>query len=155
MYPGSSTGQPDGDFEIRWRNYQSAIARITMTGFSDCGFLSALRDILPAGEQYPSLKFRAVSKPERIGGRVQAAAQWVIRSGEARYVFSQCKEERTDGKNLRAIWSMKHWDIWKAQFQLIAGDPRVSSWARDIAKAAFGRMKATELENGTGSSLRS
>lgn len=138
MYPGSSTGQPDGHSEIRWRNYQSAVARITMTGSSDCGFLRALRDILPHGEQYPSLKVRAVSTPEQIGGHVQVAAQWVIGPGEARHVFSQCKkEQRSDGKNPRDMWSREHWGIWTAQFQLIAGDPRVASWARDVAKAAF------------------
>ncbi|OTA55961.1 hypothetical protein K449DRAFT_375931 [Hypoxylon sp. EC38] len=149
-YPGSEVESPGSDSEARWRNYQSAMARITMTGFSDCGFISALRDILPDGKKYPSLRIRMTSKPEKIGGHILGAAQWVIWHDEARYVYQQCrKKERVDKKNPRDTWSMENWRIWKAQFQLVAEDERVDSRAREIARRAMDKMKATEDQGGS------
>ncbi|KAI0128086.1 hypothetical protein F4776DRAFT_629171 [Hypoxylon sp. NC0597] len=148
-YPGSEVETPGSESEARWRNYQSAMARITMTGFSDCGFTSALRDILPDGKKYPSLRVRMTSKPEKIGGHILGAAQWVIWPDEVRYVYQQCrKKEKVDKKNPRDTWSMENWRIWKAQFQLVAGDERVDSRAREIASTAVDKMKATEEQDG-------
>ncbi|KAI1098752.1 hypothetical protein F4804DRAFT_114550 [Jackrogersella minutella] len=144
-YPGSGIETPGSESEARWRNYQSTIARITVTGFSDCSFISALCDILPDGKKYPSFNVRATSRPAKIGGHIQAAAQWVVWPDEARYVYQQCKKkEKVDKKNPRDTWSMEHWRIWKAQFHFVAGDERIDPRARDAAKTAADKMEAVE-----------
>ncbi|KAI1383068.1 uncharacterized protein F4822DRAFT_422080 [Hypoxylon trugodes] len=144
-HPGSGVETPGSESEARWRNYQSVMARIAVIGFSDCGFTSALRDILPDGKNYPSIRVRMTSKPEKIGGHVQGAAQWVMRSEEARYVYQQCqKKEKVDKANPRDTWSLEHWKIWKAQFQLFADDERVDARAREAAKTAVDTMEAIE-----------
>ncbi|KAI1208482.1 uncharacterized protein F4807DRAFT_153122 [Annulohypoxylon truncatum] len=144
-YPGSGIENPGSESETRWRNYQSAIARITLTGFAECGFASALRDILPSGKKYPSFNVQVASKPDTIGGHILAAAQWLIWPDEARYVYQQCKKkEKTDKKNPRDTWSMENWRIWKAQFQLFAWDERIDPRAREVAKKAVDRI--TEVE---------
>ncbi|KAI0888557.1 uncharacterized protein GGS22DRAFT_151830 [Annulohypoxylon maeteangense] len=149
-YSGSGIETPDSESETRWRNYQSTIARITLTGFSECGFTSALRDILPSGKKYPSFNVRVASKPDVIGGHILAAAQWLIWPDEARYVYQQCrKKEKTDKKNPRDTWSMENWRIWKAQFQLFAWDERVDPRARDVAKKAIDRIIEVEEKDGS------
>lgn len=148
-YPGSGIDTPGSEAEARWRNYQSALARIAITGFSDCGFNSALRDIMPYGKKCPSFNVRITSKPEQIGGHIQGAAQWIIWPDELRYVYEQCKKrERVDKENPRDTWSMQNWRIWKAQFELAAGDERVDSRARAMATTAVEKMNAIE-EQGT------
>ncbi|KAI0116928.1 hypothetical protein F4814DRAFT_267215 [Daldinia grandis] len=148
-YPGSGIDTPGSEAEARWRNYQSTLARIAMTGFSDCGFNSALRDIMPYGKKCPSFNVRMTSKPEQIGGHIQGAAQWIIWPDELRYVYEQCKKkEKLDKENPRDTWSMQNWRIWKAQFELAAGDERVDSRARTVASTAVGKMKVIE-EQGT------
>ncbi|KAI1141962.1 hypothetical protein F5Y05DRAFT_369279 [Hypoxylon sp. FL0543] len=147
-YPGSDLEKPGTESEARWRNYQSTMARITMTGFSDCGFISALRDILPEGKKYPSLKVRTTSKPEKIGGHILGAAQWLIWPDEVRYVYRQCKKkERVEKNNPRDTWSMERWGIWKAQFQLFAENERVDSRAREVAAIAVDKMRAAEEQD--------
>ncbi|KAI1086499.1 hypothetical protein F5B19DRAFT_139129 [Rostrohypoxylon terebratum] len=146
-YPGSGIETPGSEPEIRWRNYQSAIARITLTGFSECGFTSALRDILPSGKKDPSFSVRVTSKPDTIGGHVLAAAQWLIWPDEARYVYQQCKKkEKVDKKNPRDTWCMENWGIWKAQFQFFALDEKIDPRARQAAKKAIDRMAEVETE---------
>ncbi|KAI1444156.1 hypothetical protein F5Y02DRAFT_181498 [Annulohypoxylon stygium] len=146
-YPGSGIETSGSESEIRWRNYQSAIARITLTGFSECGFTSALRDILPSGKKYPSLSVRVASKPDTIGGHILAAAQWLIWPDEARYVYQQCKKkEKVDKKNPRDTWSMENWRIWKAQFQLFASDEKIDLRARETAKKVVDRIVEVEAE---------
>lgn len=121
------------------------MARIAMTGFSDCGFVSTLRDILPSGKKYPSFNVRMASTPENIGGYIQAAAQWVIWPDEVRYVYQQCKKkEKVDKKNPRDIWSMENWGIWKAQFQLFAEDARADAGVRELANTAVAGMEEVE-----------
>ncbi|KAI2465022.1 hypothetical protein F4781DRAFT_410935 [Annulohypoxylon bovei var. microspora] len=144
-HPGSEIEIPGSESEARWRNYQSTIARITLTGFSECGFTSALRDILPSGKKYPSFNIWVTSKPATIGGHILAAAQWIMWPDEARYVYQQCKKkEKVDRKNPRDTWSMENWRIWKAQFQLFAWDERIDPRAREVAKKAVDRMIEVE-----------
>ncbi|KAI1465668.1 uncharacterized protein F4812DRAFT_437022 [Daldinia caldariorum] len=144
-HPGSGVDVPGSEAEARWRNYQSALARIATTGFSDCGFNSALRDIMPHGKKYPTFKVRVTSKPEDIGGHIQGAAQWIIWPDELRYVYEQCKKKgRVDKKNPRDTWSMENWRIWKAQFEFAAGHERVDARAREVAAIAAEKMNAIE-----------
>ncbi|KAI6087577.1 hypothetical protein F4821DRAFT_236135 [Hypoxylon rubiginosum] len=144
-HSGSGLETPGSEQEVRWRNYQSTIARITLTGFSNCGFISGLRDILPHGKKYPSLNISSSSGPQRIGGFIQGAAQWVMWPDEGRYVYQQCKKkEKVDKKNPREIWSTENWEIWKTQFQLFADEGRIDSTAREVASLAVDKMKEIE-----------
>ncbi|KAK8068475.1 hypothetical protein PG996_007587 [Apiospora saccharicola] len=122
--PGSEAG-------TRWRNYQSALARITMTGFSDCSFLCGLRDILPQ-----SGKKAACPTPK-----------WLVEPEEARWVYEQCgKKEKTDSRaNPRDTWSKENWEMWKVQLGFYEGDDRVEIWAREAARKALLQMRAVEV----------
>ncbi|KAI8960765.1 hypothetical protein F5Y11DRAFT_328723 [Daldinia sp. FL1419] len=147
-YPRSGIDTPGSEGEARWRNYQSALARIAMTGFSDCGFNSALRDIMPYGKKCPTFNVRITSKPEHIGGHIQGAAQWLIWPDELRYVYGQCKKKETPDKhNPRDTWCMQHWRIWKAQFEFVAGDEKVDPKARGVAATALEKMNSIEGQN--------
>jgi hypothetical protein len=121
------------------------MVRVTMADFSNCDFISALRDILPNNRQYLSWKVRVASRPEELGGHVQAAAQWVAWSGEAGYVYQQCKKkEIVDKDNPRDTWSMESWRKWRAQFEFFAVEDRLEPQARRIAQVVAERMKETE-----------
>ncbi|KAI1476698.1 hypothetical protein F4774DRAFT_427879 [Daldinia eschscholtzii] len=149
QHPGSGVDTPGSEPETRWRNYQSALARIATTGFSDCGFISALRDIMPHSKKYPTFNVRVTSRPEHIGGHIQGAAQWIIWPNELRYVYEQCKKkEKVDKRNPRDTWSMQNWRIWKAQFEFAAGNERVDPKARGIATSAIEKMIAIEGQGG-------
>ncbi|KAI1802436.1 hypothetical protein F4811DRAFT_529211 [Daldinia bambusicola] len=146
-HPHSGIDIPGSEAEARWRNYQSALARIAMTGFSDCGFNSALRDIMPYRNEWPTFNVRVTSKPEDIGGHIQGAAQWIIWPDELRYVYENCKKkEKVDKKNPRDTWSMQNWRIWKAQFEFAASSERVDLRAREVA--AMAAQKMNEIEQG-------
>jgi hypothetical protein len=145
-YPYSDIETPGSETQLRWRNWQSAIARITASGFIDCAFLCALGDILPSARNYPDLEKRKIGGPNRIGGDVIAGAQWVIRQDEGRFVYRQCKEvEKVDGP--RAMWSQERWSLWKDQLAFVAGDERFNSEARRVARLAGQKMVALEEED--------
>jgi len=145
-YPYSDIEAPGSETQIRWRNWQSAIARITTLGFIDCGFLCALGDILPSSRNYPDLEKRKIGGPNRIGGDVIAGAQWIMWPDEGRFVYQQCKKvDKLDGP--RAMWSMERWRQWKDQFAFVAGDDRFDSKARLVAKLAGQQMTAFEEED--------
>ncbi|KAK8103130.1 hypothetical protein PG984_016276 [Apiospora sp. TS-2023a] len=140
--PGSEAG-------TRWRNYQSALARITMTGFSDCSFLCGLRDILPqSGKKAacPTPKVACGTRPADTGGRIRAAVQWLVEPEEARWVYEQCnKKEKTESRaDPRDTWSKENWEIWKIQLGFYEGDDRVETWAREAARKALLQMRAVE-----------
>jgi Protein of unknown function (DUF3632) len=144
-YPYSDIETPGSETRLRWRNWQSAIARITASGFIDCSFLCALGDILPSSRHYPDLEKRRIGGPKRIGGDVIAGAQWILRRDEGRFVYRQCKPvERVDGP--RAMWSMERWRQWKDQLAFVAGDQRFESKARLVAQLASQQMAALEEE---------
>lgn len=107
--------QPGSESGTRWRNYQSALARITMTGFSDCSFLCGLRDILPQNgkkTQCPTPKVACGTRPADTGGRIRATVQWLVEPEEARWVRERCREkEKTDRANPRDTWSRENWEI--------------------------------------------
>ncbi|KAI5865365.1 hypothetical protein GGS23DRAFT_618414 [Durotheca rogersii] len=145
-YYGSGIEIPGSEPETRWRNYQSCMAHIVMTGFSACEFTSALRDIMPCGKECPpSFDVGICNDPQEIGGHIQAAVQWLIHPDEVRYVYRQCqKQDRTDEKNPRDTWSMENWRVWKEQLRFFAGDERVDSPARELARVAVDQMEKVE-----------
>ncbi|KAL2004513.1 hypothetical protein VTN00DRAFT_3398 [Thermoascus crustaceus] len=145
-YPYSDIETPGSETQLRWRNWQSAIARITAAGFIDCGFLCALGDILPSSRDYPDVEKCKVGGPNRVGGDVIAGAQWIIRPDEGRFVYQQCKKvEKIDGP--RAMWSMERWKQWKDQFAFVAGDERFDAKARQVAELVGQKMVAIEQED--------
>ncbi|EGN96878.1 hypothetical protein SERLA73DRAFT_185094 [Serpula lacrymans var. lacrymans S7.3] len=144
-YPYSDIETPGSETQLRWRNWQSAIARITTSGLIDCGFLCALGDILPSSNNYPDLEKRKIGGPNRVSGDVIAGAQWIIWPDEGRFVYEQCKKvDKVDGP--RTMWSMERWGMWKDQLAFVAGDERFNSEARLVAKLAGQRMVAIEGE---------
>lgn len=134
---------------MRWRNYQSALARITMSGFTDCSFLCGLRSILPQGGKKvkaPTPKVVCGTRPKDIGGRICAAVQWLAGPEEARWVYERCMEKgKTDKANPWDTWSKENWDTWKAQLGFYESDDRVEVWARAAARKALLQMRAVEV----------
>jgi hypothetical protein len=148
---GSGLYDPDSEAAVRWRNYQSTLARITMSGFSDCSFLCGLRGILPQDKKYtlPTPKVQAGIRPADLGGRILAAAQWLIAVDEARWVYERCREkEKTDKGNPRDTWSRENWMIWRVQLEFYQRDHRVAPAAREAASAALKQMTAVEAGGG-------
>ncbi|EQB57551.1 hypothetical protein CGLO_02308 [Colletotrichum gloeosporioides Cg-14] len=144
-YPYSDIETPGSETQVRWRNFQSAIARITALGLINCGFLSALGDIMPSSSAYPDLEKRKIGGPNRISGDAIAAAQWVMWPDEGRFVFQQCKKLHETGS--RAMWSQERWGVWKEQFTIIAGDERFTPKARVAAKLSRKQMIGYEEED--------
>ncbi|KAK6839465.1 hypothetical protein PG987_005331 [Apiospora arundinis] len=151
---------PGSEGSARWRNYQAALARITMSGFTDCSFLCGLRDILPQGSggkkaaKCPTPKVVCGTRPADIGNRLRAAVQWLVVGSEeedggeegARWVYERCRaKEKTDGaSDPWDTWSRENWETWKVQLAFYEGDDRVELWAREAARNALLRMKAAE-----------
>jgi hypothetical protein len=118
-----------------------------MSGFSDCSFLCELRGILPQSKKYtlPTAKVQAGTRPADMGGRILAAAQWLLEAEEARWVYQRCSEkEKTDKRNPRDTWSMENWNIWKAQLEFYQNDERVEAAGRKAARRALDQMIAVE-----------
>lgn len=144
-YPYSNIETSGSETQLRWRNFQSAIARLTSSGLIDCGFLSALNDILPSSQNYPNLEKRRVGGPNRIGGDVIAGAQWLLWPEQGQYVYQECrKKDNIDGP--RQIWSVQSWKQWKEQFEFVAGDERFGQQARRVSRLAWDKMLAYEVE---------
>ncbi|KAJ0273996.1 hypothetical protein COL940_009592 [Colletotrichum noveboracense] len=136
---------PGSETQVRWRNFQSAIARITTLGLINCGFLSALGDIMPSSSIYPDLEKRKIGGPNRVSGDAIAAAQWIMWPDEGRFVYQQCKKLNETGP--RAMWSQERWEVWKEQFAFIAGDERFTPKARVAAKLSREQMIGYEEED--------
>ncbi|KAH7119919.1 hypothetical protein B0J11DRAFT_534869 [Dendryphion nanum] len=145
-YPYSDIETPGSEVQIRWRNFQSAIARLTTLNLIDCGFLCALGNIVPSSYNYPDFKTRKIGGPNRVGGDVIAGAQWILWPDEGAYVYQQCKKvEKIEG--LRTMWSMERWNVWKEQFAFVTGDERFDTQARAVAKVVGRQMLALEKED--------
>ncbi|KAK1848591.1 hypothetical protein CCHR01_08789 [Colletotrichum chrysophilum] len=144
-YPYSDIETPGSETQVRWRNFQSAIARITTLGLINCGFLSALGDIMPSSSTYPDLEKRKIGGPNRVSGDAIAAAQWIMWPDEGRFVYQQCKKLNETGP--RAMWSQERWEVWKEQFAFIAGDERFTPKARVAAKLSREQMIGYEEED--------
>lgn len=149
---------PGSEASTRWRNYQSTLARITISGFSDCSFLCGLRDILPKGHggkrvaKCPTPKVECGTRPADIGFRLRGAVQWLMAGADeeeqeqgARWVYERCRrKEKTEARNPWDTWSRENWEIWKVQLAFYEADDRVELWAREAARTALLRMEAVE-----------
>jgi hypothetical protein len=148
-YPYSDIETPGSETQIRWRNWQSGIARITALGYIDCSSLCALYDILPSSYDYPDFKTRKIGGPNRVSGDVIAGAQWIMWPDEGRFVYQQCKlTAKTDSR--WEMWSIDRWKQWKDQLAFVAGDERFTSKARLVARLAGQQMVALEEEDASG-----
>ncbi|KAF2667164.1 hypothetical protein BT63DRAFT_458128 [Microthyrium microscopicum] len=130
-YPFSDIERPGSETAVRWRNWQSALARITTLGLLDCGFLSALDDILPPSRDYPDMQQRKIGGPNRLAGS---------------YVYKMCKKTETVNEP-REMWSMERWNTWKEQYIMIAKDDKFYHEARVVAKLAVQQMESFEKED--------
>ncbi|RAH78783.1 hypothetical protein BO86DRAFT_319906 [Aspergillus japonicus CBS 114.51] len=98
------TGRMTSDEEhFRWRNFQSAIARITALGLVECGFLCSLERIIPGGWNY------APSKTTANACDLFAGVQWILLHGE--YVYAECKKRDKVTDPVRQMWSMERWGL--------------------------------------------
>ncbi|TEA09872.1 hypothetical protein C8034_v011598 [Colletotrichum sidae] len=144
-YPYSDIETPGSEVAVRWRNFQSAVARITALGISNLAFLSALGDILPSHPLYPDLEERKIGGPNRVSGDTVAAAQWMMWPDEGRFAYQQCKNLRETGP--RSMWHPERWQQWKVQFAFVEGDERFTPKARLAAKLARQQMASLEEED--------
>jgi len=131
---------------LRDRNFQSAIARITVLGLVDCGFLCALGDIIPGGQRYLDLDRNPVAGPRRMSTNVKAATPWLLWPDHGRYVYNQCKKVATV-RGPRTMWSMERWRLWKEQLLRVSGDEIFDDGARIMAKLAVKQMIGYEEED--------
>ncbi|PWY96668.1 hypothetical protein BO94DRAFT_619760 [Aspergillus sclerotioniger CBS 115572] len=142
------------DFEIvyvlapyRLRNYNSAMARLTTLGLVNCGWMAALRHLLPGDYEYPDLMKRPIDGPNKLGNYMLAAAEWVVRVDECRFVYRECSKRERIPEVYRAMWSMERWREWKKQFGFVHGDERFKEEYRDVAGRAYRMMDEVENEN--------
>lgn len=142
-----TSDNPDTDRDRRSRNFQSALCRITQTGFTDCSFLSGLRDILPARKKQPAPThfIQCGVRPADIHPWLESAAQWLGTPEETNWVYTKCcQKEKTDKTNSRDVWSLENWGIWKLQFKAYAEDERVNVEGREVAEKALQMMENVE-----------
>ncbi|RAH69211.1 uncharacterized protein BO66DRAFT_453155 [Aspergillus aculeatinus CBS 121060] len=123
---------------FRWRNFQSAIARITVLGLVECRFLCSLENIIPGGRQYAS------SKTTAIACDLFAGVQWILLHGE--YVYAECKKRDKVTDPVRQMWSMERWGLWKQLFlRIVSGEiRRFDMDIKQQAELALLRMTAWE-----------
>ncbi|OJJ86310.1 uncharacterized protein ASPGLDRAFT_72654 [Aspergillus glaucus CBS 516.65] len=131
---------------FRWRNFNSAMARLASSNLCDCDFLSSLDDILPSSSEYPDLKKRPIDGPNKIGNYLVGAAQWIMWPDEGRYVYQQCKKVESVSEP-REMWSMECWREWKNQFAFVAGDDRFAERYREVAEQSYRQMLVYESED--------
>ncbi|KAJ9491098.1 hypothetical protein VN97_g2164 [Penicillium thymicola] len=142
-YPFSEVETPGSEAQLRWRNLQSFISRLTALELIDCSVASALPYILPSHHAYPNLEQRRTSGPQRIAGDLIAAAQWLDSDAARQWVFSQCKNVG-EGDGSRQIWSVDTWNQLKSQMSFISSDRRFEQQTRDLAQSLREKMEAED-----------
>ncbi|KAK5996407.1 hypothetical protein PT974_01741 [Cladobotryum mycophilum] len=143
-YPFSEVETAGSEFQLRWRNLQSFISRLTTLGLINCSAVSALSYILPSSHTYPDLKERSVGGSHRIASDLIAASQWLAPDQACQWVYQQCKTSAGEADGSRKIWTMQHWDQWKAQMSLFAADERFSEETRLLARSLREKMESLE-----------
>ncbi|KAM4056755.1 hypothetical protein HRG_003621 [Hirsutella rhossiliensis] len=138
-YPFSEVETPGSEFQLRWRNLQAFIARLTTLDLIDCSAVSALSYILPSALTYPDLKERKKGGPQRIAADLVAASQWLAPDQARSWVYKQCKANAGE-----ALWTMQNWGQWKEQLSFIAGDERFGDETRALARSLGDKMNALE-----------
>jgi hypothetical protein len=142
---------------LRLRNLQSAMARLTSQGLIDCGFLCALRTMLPANQAYPNLREDNVAaRSSRLSWDAVCGAQWLLYPEEGRWLYAQCKQAGSKssvsakelGEELgpREMWSLERWREWKRQYQAIAegAEENLDQNTRALATEVVRRMEEYE-----------
>ncbi|PYH92798.1 hypothetical protein BO71DRAFT_485099 [Aspergillus ellipticus CBS 707.79] len=113
------------ELDLRWRNFQSAMARIKALNLINCEDLCALEMILPFDGWYPDLNDGKAEGFHWIAGQVIASVQWILRPEVGRYVYRECRKfERIVSDWPRVVWSMERWQQWKDQFEFVAREER-------------------------------
>ncbi|KAM5354691.1 hypothetical protein ACJ41O_001338 [Fusarium nematophilum] len=126
-YPFSDVETPSSEPQLRWRNLQAFISRLTILNLVDCSNVSALLYILPSSHVYPDLEERKIGGPNRIAGDLVAASQWLVEDQARGWVYGQCKA------NTSEVWTMENWGQWREQMSFIAGDGRFGDETRALA----------------------
>ncbi|PYI31620.1 hypothetical protein BP00DRAFT_343510 [Aspergillus indologenus CBS 114.80] len=139
LYPTHVFASCDEE-HFRWRNFQSAIARITALGLVECGFLCSLERIIPGGWNY------APSKTTANACNLFAGVQWILLHGE--YVYAECKKRDKITGLERQVWSMERWGLWKQLFlRIVSGEIR--RFDMDVKQQAeLALLRMTECEEG-------
>ncbi|CAI7660058.1 unnamed protein product [Penicillium bialowiezense] len=142
-YPFSEVETPGSESQLRWRNLQSFISRLTALELIDCSVASALPYILPFHHAYPDLEQRRAGGPQRIAGDLFAAACWLEPDVARKWVFNQCKIIG-EGDGSCQIWSMDTWNQLKSQMSFISSDWRFEQPTRDLAQSLREKMEAED-----------
>ncbi|KAH8684212.1 hypothetical protein BGZ60DRAFT_367016 [Tricladium varicosporioides] len=147
-YPFSDIETPGSDLRQRWRNFQSAMSRLTVTKLVDCSFLCALQYLDPSAPHYPNLQERKIGGPNRIGGDLIAGSEWILRPEVGPWVYQECKkfEKVDDMGDSWDMWCMQNWRMWKRQLAFVVGDKRFSDEVRVVADRTGKRMVELEEE---------
>ena len=147
VYPGLPP--PPTERDIRYRNSQSALARLTALGLVDFQLYSVLTMIIPSFHSwYPDLDNGQEEGFNWLTGYVIAGAQWIIQPDAGRYVYRECKKvAKAVSVSPKLSWSMESWQQWKQQFAFVAGEERVGVRARELAQLAYQQMLALERED--------
>ncbi|KJZ74492.1 hypothetical protein HIM_06088 [Hirsutella minnesotensis 3608] len=137
-YPFSDVEVPGSQVQLRWRNLQAFIARLTTLELLDCSHSTALRYILPSSIWYPDLEERKQGGPLRIAADLAAASHWLEPDTARKWVFGQCKA------NAGREWNMENWEEWRKQMAFIAGDERFADETRALAASLRDKLNAQE-----------
>ncbi|RAK81900.1 uncharacterized protein BO72DRAFT_444375 [Aspergillus fijiensis CBS 313.89] len=147
----AATRLPPTEIDLRLRNFQSAIARMTALDLIDCGWLSSLEGILPLHPWYPDLNdpegqgFGQDQGFRWLAGWIIAGVQWLLRAEVGQYVYQQC-QKREKIVERPEMWSMQRWQQWKDQFAFAANEVWVGVHAQELARLALQKM--IEYEGG-------
>lgn len=134
----------DSPLRVRWRNFSSFAARLTVAGLADCAYICALRDIMPSSRGYRDPNTNGGRN--RISADAVAGAQWIIGPEQGRWVYERCKAGTGDEDPWK-MWNMHGWRRWKAQFEWIEQDEKFDARSRIVARLARDQMDACEAED--------
>ncbi|KAG8424706.1 hypothetical protein J3458_001478 [Metarhizium acridum] len=135
--PFSEVETPGSEFQLRWKNLQGFISRLTSLDLIDCGMASALEYILPAHHAYSDIDKRPQGGPKRIEADLIAAAQWIEPDQPPQWVYNQCRT--TAGT--RKIWGMHNWNLFKEELSFFGTDERFSQETRRLAESLRQKME--------------
>lgn len=142
-YPFSDVEVFGSEKQLRWRNLQSFISRLTALELLDCSSACALPYLLPNHVSYPNLEVHKMGGPRRITGDLIAAAHWLETDKIRKFVFRQCKNNvSSDG--CRTYWNMNTWNQLKSQMSFISSSDRFEQQIRVLAQSLREKMESEE-----------
>ncbi|KAJ5352017.1 hypothetical protein N7452_000991 [Penicillium brevicompactum] len=143
-YPFSDVEVFGSEKQLRWRNMQSFISRLTALELMDCSCACALPYLLPNHVSYPNLEVHKMGGPRRITGDLIAAAYWLETDKIRKFVFRQCKNNVSSGVGCRTYWNMNTWNQLKSQMSFISSSERFEHQIRDLAQSLREKMESEE-----------